>query len=76
MKSKMFQPSPRARPRVFRTLPSIFNMLPSTNYATLIPRRTAVERMEAAWERTGRQMQTALTKVKVGHEHRPVDDTH
>lgn len=74
MKSRILQPLPRARPNSLHALPSIFSVMPRTDYVNLIPRRSAAERMGIAWERTGRQMQTVLAKVKANHDRRPVAD--
>ncbi|MBU9211842.1 hypothetical protein [Burkholderia multivorans] len=48
-------------------LATSFSIFPTTNYQAAYPKRTATSRMDAAWERTGRSMRTAVDGVKRKH---------
>lgn len=62
MKKTPIQATPRAHPGVMGSLPSIFKFVSDLNYAARFPPRSAAERMADAWEKTGRQMQTAIIR--------------
>ena len=58
---------PRGHPLTLSDVAGIFTLTPKTDYATLIPRQTADQRMNAAWNRTIQQMQKAFAQVQVRH---------
>lgn len=44
-------------------LATTFTLFPHTNYQTAFPRKSASQRMDEAWSRTGKQMSSAVRRV-------------
>ena len=47
---------------IVRGVGSLVDISPNTNYKRFIPRQSATERMEAAWNRTGKHLENAINK--------------
>ena len=41
-------------------LPDVFQLMPQTNYLSIVPRKSAKQRMNHAWKTTGNQIRNAL----------------
>ena len=61
-----------ARPSWLAALPALFTLFPGPDFLRKLPRLTPQERMNRAWEKTGQQMQTALTAYARRHDLRTI----
>lgn len=58
---------PRGHPPILSVLPSIFGIMPQTDYAAFVHKRSAEQRMISSWERTNQQMKNAFIQVRKRH---------
>lgn len=49
---------------------SVMDIMPYTDYKSLVPKMTARERMQRHWERTGRHLQRAINRFDYEQENK------
>ena len=49
---------------ILRSIGSVVNISPRTDYARFVPRQTSNERIEQSWEKTGQRIKTAMKRFE------------